>query len=374
MSIQTDRDFQELVELAVPAKRAAYSDRTAWLMAVLSELAYTPFDEESEHHILALATELAELSDQTKIAERLRNAQEILAGMMSAPQQGQETNVALRAALAVGGFELGGDRVIHDPTTDTQAYVAIRKPKGDDLGLAVICFRGTKQVRDWITNIGIAKHPIAHPKTGGHIGNMHQGFHGAYMAVHDDIAACLHGYEELPLYITGHSLGGALAVVATWYQSSAKLAACYTFGAPRAGDQGLIDKFKTPIYRVVNGPDPVPFVPPSGYTVDVFKGGLRILSSVLPFGGVIDWMVDQVIRAQKFRHYGYMRYMTVVDTGPDGDYFGLQVEFSLSSWRRLSRFVGLIRSGKGKATGIANYHDMSRYRNKLRAHAKRRNE
>ena len=37
--------------------------------------------------------------------------------------------------------------------------------------------------------------------------------HGAYQSVHADIAKRLVGHEDLPLYITGHSLGGALAVV-----------------------------------------------------------------------------------------------------------------------------------------------------------------
>ena len=39
----------------VPVKRAAYSDRAAWLMAVLSELAYTPFDQDDDSSILSLA-------------------------------------------------------------------------------------------------------------------------------------------------------------------------------------------------------------------------------------------------------------------------------------------------------------------------------
>ena len=83
----------------------------------------------------------------------------------------------------------------------------------------------------------------------------------------------------------GHSLGGALAVVATWYQSSARLAACYTFGAPRVGDHGLIDRFRTPIYRIVNGPDPAPFVPPSGAFISFMKSVVRVIGSVLPFAG-----------------------------------------------------------------------------------------
>ncbi|MEE4299272.1 MAG: lipase family protein, partial [Pseudomonadales bacterium] len=199
----------------------------------------------------------------------------------------------------------------------------------------------------------------------------HEGFHAAYRSVHDAIAERLKGHEDLPLYVTGHSLGGALAVVATWYQSSARLGACYTFGAPRVGDQGLIDRFRTPIYRIVNGPDPVPFVPPSGRAITGAKAVLRVIGSLLPFLDAIDWAVEKLIRAQQFRHYGYMRYLTVAEPGPDGDYPDLRLEFSLSSLQRLARFWGIYSAGESQR--IDRYHAMSLYRAKLRAHALRRN-
>jgi hypothetical protein len=200
---------------------------------------------------------------------------------------------------------------------------------------------------------------------------MHQGFHDAYMSVHADIAERLKGYEDLPLYITGHSLGGALSVVATWYQSSARLAACYTFGAPRVGDENLIDRFKTPIYRIVNGPDPVPFVPPSGNFIDILKIVIRVAGVILPFWGWADLVTKWLIRVQRFRHYGYMRYLTVAKPGPKGDYPKLRLEFGLSTLDRLSRFIRLKISGEAKR--IDKYHNMALYRDKLRAHAIRRN-
>ena len=370
MTIDTKSDFNELATMSVPVKRAAYSDRTAWIMAILAELAYTPFDEESKQTILSLAEELAKLTEQDKIVERLTAFQKILAGINSASDTEADKNKGLKAALEVGGFELAGD-VLHKPETDTQGYVAYRRDdKGT--GMAVICFRGTKQIKDWMTNLDIKPVPIKDPRTGAIIGTMHKGFHDAYRSVHDDISNRLEGHEDLPLYITGHSLGGALAVVATWFQSSQRLAACYTFGAPRVGDQGLIDCFKTPIYRIVNGPDPVTLVPPSGFGHDIFKGIIRVLGIVLPFWGWAGWVTKFLIRAQRFRHYGYMRYLTVVDAGSNGDYPKLRLEFSLSTFQRLYRFFKLRTSGK--VDRIDKYHDMVRYRNKLRAHALRRNQ
>ena len=80
-----DRDFSDLAVMRVPVKRAAYSRRTAWTMAILAEQAYTPFDEESEQYILNLAEELATLTDREKIAERLVKFRKMLGGFDGVP-------------------------------------------------------------------------------------------------------------------------------------------------------------------------------------------------------------------------------------------------------------------------------------------------
>ena len=67
--------------------------------------------------------------------------------------------------------------------------------------------------------------------------------------------------EGLPIFITGHSLGGALATLGAAYLSGWGPAACYTFGAPRGGNKGFSSSLQTPVYRVVNPGDPVPHVP-----------------------------------------------------------------------------------------------------------------
>ena len=55
-----------------------------------------------------------------------------------------------------------------------------------------------------------------------------------------------------------------------------------------------------------------------------------------------------------------MRYLTVTDPGPQGDYPKLRLEFGLSTLRRLTRFVKL--RIEGEADRIDKYHDMGRYR------------
>ena len=211
--------------MKVPAKRAAYSDRTAWTMALLAELAYERFDEESDEAIMEIARHLATLTTEkgTKAADikdRLKELAMTLAGIGRPVSASEKNNAVLKAALKAGGFDLADDKPIHEPSTDTQAFVTVRR-EDDGNGFAVLCFRGTQQIRDWMTNINSTTQPISDPKGKGCIvGNMHKGFHDAYKSIEEPIADRLKETEGLPLYITGHSLGGALAVVATWYQSS----------------------------------------------------------------------------------------------------------------------------------------------------------
>ena len=71
---------------------------------------------------------------------------------------------------------------------------------------------------------------------------------------------------SVPIYITGHSLGGALAQIAAAELGDDQVAACYTFGSPRVGNMYFDLWVKTPSYRVVNYADIVPQVPlPIGY-------------------------------------------------------------------------------------------------------------
>ena len=174
--------------------------------------------------------------------------------------------------------------------------------------------------------------------------------------------------NQLPLYITGHSLGGALAVVATWYQSSQRLAACYTFGAPRVCNEELIDWFKTPIYRVVNGPDPVSFVPPTRWVVSGVRSALLMGGKVLPpLKSVATWL-DEV---PSYRHVGHMLYLGG-NIPTDGGGTRPKVEFGLSGAARLLRYA-TARIHGGKTNRIDAYHNMQAYREKLKSFAKWKN-
>lgn len=360
-------DFKRIATCKPPVRRAAYSDRTAWLMAILAELAYTQFDEEDDSALINLAEELAGLGDPSEVVDRLKAFK---ASLGNADRDGNET---LRQILAAGGFDLQG--VLFDAATDMQGFVAAhRAASGFDM--AVVSFRGTQQAKDWMTNLKLDKDPVRKRSQDRPtlVGEVHRGFNRAFLSVEPQICAHLQELADIPLYITGHSLGGALATLATWYISADALAACYTFGSPRVGDGGLTNHFRTPIYRIVNGADPVPFVPPAKATVDILKGALRLSSAMIPIiGPWLDKALSWVVSKQGYRHYGFQRYLTICGPGADGSFPKLRNEYGVSSLGRLWRLARRLARGEaGAMKRLDKYHDISLYRHKLREFAIRR--
>ena len=139
---------------------------------------------------------------------------------------------------------------------DTQGYIAACDQR------MLVAFRGTHSLPDWLTNIQIAKD--AGPK-----GKVHEGFQDAFFVTALRIGKSIGAARsDRDIWITGHSLGGALAVLlaATLAENSVPVAGIYTFGAPRVGDRPFanwLNQFLDPLpnYRVVNEGDLVPHVP-----------------------------------------------------------------------------------------------------------------
>jgi triacylglycerol lipase len=116
----------------------------------------------------------------------------------------------------------------------------------------------------WITNFTAAPSPTG----------LHSGFEAAVATVWPAIKTAIKNRpaSEQPLFFTGHSLGGALAIIAAELALSdvdlkIPAMAVYTFGSPRTGDQTFFDSYTPTLgnstFRLIHGDDIVPTVPPS---------------------------------------------------------------------------------------------------------------
>ena len=154
---------------------------------------------------------------------------------------------------------------IEDKETDTQGFIAI-----DDKTLTVV-FRGSTTVQDWITDLNTSFTSFMDdPELVAH-----EGFSEAYLSVHDQVREVVDQHLDKKLYVTGHSLGAALAnlsFVALSYNEAVGFDGLYTFGCPRVFSEAstghLNSSFKDVHYRVVNNNDIVTHIPPeiTGYS------------------------------------------------------------------------------------------------------------
>ncbi|MCG7490455.1 lipase family protein [Vibrio sp. Of14-4] len=339
-----------LLSLPQPSYRQAYSDRTAWLMATFSELAYLRFNPALPSNVqkLGLNTALKKLIDDSSNI----NMSAAVFAIESLLWDHEEERKQLVNELNT----LNGSRLIQTFSTDigTQA-ILVETPHS-----YVLAFRGTESTsfRDIKTNI---KATITKCKSPG---NVHEGFHKAFKSVEKELSTTLNSLtKNKPLFITGHSLGGALATIAAKRLKFAfGIAACYTFGSPKVGDKEWISTIKTPIYRVVNAADSVTMLPPNGLAVGII--GVSI--------SFIPWVGSKVkeLFLEKFRgymHAGNMRYLT---NCRKGEYEDVQLLYSVSLLFRLKSHL----TGKLPYKKFISDHSISIYRKKLEIVALKRNQ
>ena len=121
-------------------------------------------------------------------------------------------------------------------------------------------------------------------------GKVHRGFKEALEEVWPDLLPYIRKLHDkgCKIWITGHSLGGALATLFASRYGNAQ--GVYTFGSPRVGNEVFNKNFEAKIYRIVNNDDIVPRVPPPGKYVHV--GELKFIDS----GGIIR---DIIIRNER---------------------------------------------------------------------------
>lgn len=140
----------------------------------------------------------------------------------------------------------------------------------------VLAFRGTSNILGWITadaasaqlvdmnEYGVECHYEGIPCSAGY------GFMQHYKNIQDEVLGNLTelGCKDLPVAVTGHSLGGALGGVAMMdlANNGFQVTEFYTFGSPRIGDTTYVQAFhhrfeSVAVFRVTNCLDPVPHLP-----------------------------------------------------------------------------------------------------------------
>jgi hypothetical protein len=96
---------------------------------------------------------------------------------------------------------------------------------------------------------------------------IHDGFWNSLDSVYADLVREITrqgGFKSKKLFLTGHSLGGALATLCglRLFKDGHGKATVYTYGCPRVGNEAFRKAYSVPLYRWVNGNDIVPMGPP----------------------------------------------------------------------------------------------------------------
>lgn len=138
---------------------------------------------------------------------------------------------------------------------------------------SLVLFRGTQRRAEWLENITALLEDYTNPALNSPMGQVHTGFHQVYKSLVDPLP--LEVFRKLdpakPCYVSGHSLGGAIAILAALdaalqipqLQPQLRL---YTYANPRVGNIDFVNAYHQRLpnnYRIVNLADTVPLVPPT---------------------------------------------------------------------------------------------------------------
>jgi hypothetical protein len=203
----------------------------------------------------------------------------------AAPDDGNALYLAVASLLAYGNdarpfrqqLRLEGGFALEGPL---QAFV------GRSATDVVVVFRGSRSPltaggrKDWLLT---AAHRLLAPPADGPLGadfaavgtapRFHQGLVEALAGLWDDLLPLVRGAWDgsaRPLWLTGHSLGGALAALAAWplERRGLEVHQVYTFGAPMFCDTAAVEGYNlrlgSRVWRYVNEADLIPALPLSG--------------------------------------------------------------------------------------------------------------
>ncbi|WOD37902.1 lipase family protein [Nodosilinea sp. E11] len=138
---------------------------------------------------------------------------------------------------------------------------------------SILVFRGTQRTAEWVGNIYAVQQPYLDPTTGESLGNIHQGFRRiANSIINPQVVEAVRQINPAkPCYVSGHSLGAALATVlaldiALAVPELRPSLQVYVYASPRVGNPEFVRSYAQILpnsFRITNLADPIPTMPPT---------------------------------------------------------------------------------------------------------------
>jgi triacylglycerol lipase len=210
-------------------------------------------------------------------------------------------------------WQFSEPRMLFGRRTETQGFVA-RKDN-----TVIVAFRGTEPTHliDWLTDVKYQQRKFNTQVPG----LVHGGWADALEEVREQMLEAVKAFSSgaTPrIFVTGHSLGGALAVLAASVLQSEgkqKIAAVYTYGQPRVGDPEFSAAFDAKLgavtVRYVNDWDIVPHVPLTrmlgGSASSAQPSTTGIVGKIINFFSGAGQASDALTQEQKFAHVGQLK-------------------------------------------------------------------
>ena len=142
-----------------------------------------------------------------------------------------------------------------------------------DNGITIIIIRGTANQSNLQSDIDVRL--VRDDELGIYL---HKGFRDASVSVMSNIEIGI--TINHTVYVTGHSLGGAIAqIIGMWLHKRGHNVQVFSYGSPKVSNQ-IMSSGQPTHWRVVRRSDPVPFTPPWPF----FHTGLFIDSQTLDWG------------------------------------------------------------------------------------------
>lgn len=142
-------------------------------------------------------------------------------------------------------------------------------------GGIVLSYRGTegKSLPDWLLDLEFFYKNVSYSGCEGC--ELHEGFYESYLTLQPGVGDALDLYSAASapyVWVTGHSLGAAMAEIAAFELISKgfPVKTAYTFGTPRVGNPAWATAYAAAViagagvanFRVIHDKDAVPHLPP----------------------------------------------------------------------------------------------------------------